>query len=119
MHPDAGQVSWKREQIKRGIESDQCYYFDLAKMEVAGRAAANLSDKVADYPNPYLAKIQSRNSPSKINRPGIYAALKVQELRRVREGKASIEKLTPKGASTPIASSGYVSAVRRHSQVDF
>ncbi len=54
-----GSTTWKREQIKRGIESDQCYYFDLAKMEVAGRAAANLSDKVADYPNPDLAESSS------------------------------------------------------------
>ena len=67
-----GSTTWKREQIKRGIESDQCYYFDLAKMEVAGRPAANLSDKVADYPNPDLA-VEFGISPSKIDRPGIYA----------------------------------------------
>jgi Uma2 family endonuclease len=102
-----GSTTWKRGQVKRGIESDQCYYFDPAKMETAGSSAAKLSDKVADYPNPDLA-IEIDISPSKIDRPGIYAALKVQEFWRVRKGQVSIEQLSPDGTYKPVAASTFL-----------
>jgi hypothetical protein len=38
-----GSTTWKREQVKRGIESDQCYYFDPAKMETAGSSEESKS----------------------------------------------------------------------------
>jgi Uma2 family endonuclease len=99
-------TTWKREQVQRGIESDQRYYCNPAKMETAGSSAAKLSDKVADYPNPDLA-IEIDISPSKIDRPGIYAALKMQEFWRVRKGKVSIEQLSPDGTYEPVAASTF------------
>jgi Uma2 family endonuclease len=102
-----GSTTWKREQVKRGIESDQCYYFDPAKMDTAGSSAAILSDKVADYRNPDLA-IEIDISPSKIDRPGIYAALNVSEFWRIRDGKMSIEHLSPDSTYQPVASSKFL-----------
>ena len=43
-----GSTTWKREQIKRGIESDQCYYFDPAKIAAAGLAVADGPLLIAD-----------------------------------------------------------------------
>ena len=102
-----GSTTWKRQQVKRGIESDQCYYFDPSKMETAGSSAANHSDKVADYPNPDLA-IEIDISPSKIDRLGIYAALQVQEFWRVRTGKVSIEQLNHDGTYHPVAANTFL-----------
>ena len=75
-----------------------------AKIAAAGLAVAKRSDKVDDYPNPDLA-IEIDISPSKIDRPGIYAALTVSEFSGIHDDKVSIEKLTSKGTYTPIASS--------------
>ena len=44
-------------------------------------AIARMSEDVADYPNPDLA-VEVDISPSKIDRPGIYAALGVAEVWR-------------------------------------
>jgi Uma2 family endonuclease len=87
-----GSTTWKRKNVKRGIESDLSYYFDLEKIAACALAASRESNEVTDYPNPDLA-IEIDLSPSKIDRPGIYAALKVPELWRVRKGLVSIEHL--------------------------
>ena len=42
-------------------------------------AVARMSEDVADYPNPDLG-VEVDVSPSKIDRPGIYAALGVAEV---------------------------------------
>jgi Uma2 family endonuclease len=102
-----GSTTWKRAHVRRGIESDQCYYFDSTKIQTAGMAAAKRSDFLADYANPDLA-IEIDISPSKIDRPGIYAALKVPEIWRIRDQKVSIERLTTRGTYVPIAASKYL-----------
>ncbi len=91
-----GSTTWKRKKIKRGVESDLCYYFDPAKINACSRSAARRSNSVKDYPNPDLA-VEIDLSPSKIDRPGIYAALKVPEFWRVRRGSVSIERLVTPG----------------------
>jgi Uma2 family endonuclease len=89
-----GSTTWKRKKLKRAIESDVCYYFDPAKLTAA--AAAAHSDDVDVYPNPDLAA-EVDISPPKIDRPGIYAALKVPEFWRVCNKTVSIEQLGPDG----------------------
>ena len=77
-----GSTTWKRKHLKRAIESDLCYYFDLAKLAAATAAAH--SDDISLYPNPDLA-VEVDISPPKIDRPGIYAALQVPEFwRRIK-----------------------------------
>ena len=97
-------TTWKREQVKRGVESDECYYFSALKMKVVAAAAGGRSDDIDDYPNPDLA-IEVDISPSKIDRPGIYAALEVEEYWRIKDEKVSIEQLTGDRTYVPIASS--------------
>ena len=85
-----GEMTWKRPAIDRGIEADQCYSHQLRKIE----AAAKIKGKLASsrMPPPDLA-IEIDISPPEIDRPGIYAAMKVAELWRFDGEKVVIERL--------------------------
>lgn len=98
-----GATTWKRPQIQRGIEADLSYYFDPAKITAAAASFARWSNDVADYPDADLA-IEVDVSPSRLNRPGIYAALKVREFWRIQRDRVSIGQLSPGGAYEPAAS---------------
>jgi Uma2 family endonuclease len=90
----AGQTTWKRSELERGIEADECYFFRPQKLEVIAKARAVRSDLIADYPNPDLA-VEVDISHPKIDRAGIYAALEVSEVWRL-DGETSdviIERL--------------------------
>ncbi len=76
-----GQATWKRPEVARGLESDESYYFALEKLAAAADAMMRMSRNGAEYPNPDLA-IEVDLSPSKIDRPDIYAALRVAEVWR-------------------------------------
>ena len=76
-----GQTTWKRPEVARGLEADECYYFAPEKLAAAAEAMMRRSMDVADYPDPDLA-IEVDISPSKIDRPAIYAALRVAEVWR-------------------------------------
>jgi len=76
-----GQATWKRPEVTRGLESDECYYFAPEKLVAAAEALMRMSMDGAAYPNPDLA-IEVDLSPSKIDRPGIYAALQIAEVWR-------------------------------------
>ena len=102
-----GQTTWKRPQVGRGLEADECYYFEPEKIRAAAAARARRSKNVADYPNPDLG-IEVDISPSRIDRPGIYAALLVAELWRF-EGESErviIERLHEDGSYYPVEASG-------------
>jgi Uma2 family endonuclease len=100
-----GSTTWKRKNLERAIESDVCYYFDPAKL--AAFAAAAHSDDVDLYPNPDLAA-EVDISPPRIDRPGIYAALEVPEIWRVRNKAVSIEQLGPDGTYQTVPSSRFL-----------
>ncbi len=74
-----GKTTWIRPEIERGIEADQCYVFDLAKLVAVGELLARKDNDVARYPNPDLA-VEVDISRPQADRPGIYAALEVPEL---------------------------------------
>ena len=76
-----GRTTWKRPEIARGLEADQCYYFTPKKIKADVKSLAKKSNNVADYPNPDLA-IEIDISPSQVDRPSIYAALRVPEVWR-------------------------------------
>ena len=100
-----GSATWRRKTLERAIESDLCYYFDPAKLARA-KAAAH-SDDIDDYPNPDLA-VEVDISPPKIDRPGIYAALQVQEVWRARNRSVSIDQLDPDGRYVPALRSRFL-----------
>lgn len=76
-----GQTTWKRPLVARGIEADDCYFFLSEKLATVAEAMLRSSTNVAEYPNPDLV-LEVEVSPSKIDRPGIYAALSVTEVWR-------------------------------------
>ena len=93
-----GQTTWKRPEVVRGLEADDCYYFAPEKLAVADEAIVRWSKDVAEYPNPDLA-IEVDVSPSKIDRPAIYAALRVAEVWRFdgERKQIVIERLSEDG----------------------
>jgi len=101
------ETTWKREELARGLESDQCYYFRPEKLGAAARAKARGSNDVADYPNPDLA-IEVDISPSLVDRPGIYAFLGVAEVWRFDGQTLTIERLDPGGRYLSIEISAWI-----------
>jgi Uma2 family endonuclease len=91
-----GQTTWKRPEIARGLEADKCYYFTPEKIKAELKGLAKKSNNIADYPNPDLA-IEIDLSLSQVDRPGIYAALKVPEVWRFDGESLVIEQLGPDG----------------------
>ena len=106
-HRAVGSATWKRKKVKRGIESDVSYYFDAAKLAAYAEAFARRSNKIKDYRNPDLA-IEIDISPSKIDRPGIYAALQVPEIWRFANESVAIDQLAPEGTYVAAASSRFL-----------
>ncbi len=104
---DAGETTWKRPHANRGIESDQSYYFIPDKRAVVEASFARKSNDVADYPDPDLA-VEIDISPSQVDRPDIYAAIKVPEVWRFDGQTVVIEQLGPDGAYREVESSRFL-----------
>jgi len=104
-----GQTTWKRPRLSRGLEADECYYFVGEKLTAAAEAIGRLSKDVAEYPDPDMA-IEVDVSPSKIDRPGIYAALRVAEVWRFdgERNRMVIERLTADGTYQAAESSQFL-----------
>jgi Uma2 family endonuclease len=100
-------TTWKRKKLKRGVEADLSYYFSRVKLLAYDAGLANWSESIEDYANPDLA-VEVDLSRSKIDRPGIYAALEVAEVWRVRDRKVSIEQLQPEGTYPPAVRSRFL-----------
>jgi Uma2 family endonuclease len=104
-----GQTTWKRPEVGRGLEADECYYFNPEKIVAATEARARRSREVADYPNPDLG-IEVDISPSRIDRAGIYAALQIAEVWRF-EGESErvvIERLDEDGFYHSVEASSFL-----------
>jgi Uma2 family endonuclease len=93
-----GQTTWKRPEVVRGLEADDCYYFTAEKLAVADQAILRWSKDVAEYPNPDLA-IEVDVSPSQIDRQAIDASLRVAEVWRFdgERQRIVIERLSGNG----------------------
>jgi Uma2 family endonuclease len=100
------ETTWKRPELKRGIEADQSYIFKPAKLALI--AGVRDWNQVEDFPNPDLA-IEIDISRPQIDREGIYAALGVEELWRVAYDAVVIERLSSDGgAYAPVETSGFL-----------
>jgi len=100
-----GETTWKRSEIQRGIEADQCYYFNSEKLRAAAKSRGD--NDVTAFPNPDLA-IEIDLSPSLIDRPGIYAAMGVAEVWRFDGEILTIERLGPDGRYEEVAASTFL-----------
>jgi Uma2 family endonuclease len=105
----AGQTTWKRPQVSRGLEADESYFFVPEKLDAVARSLARGSSKIADYPDPDLG-IEVDRSPPLIDRPGIYAALRVAEVWRfeVSGRQVIIERLGDDLVYHPVTESGFL-----------
>ena len=93
-------------EVERGIEADQCYVFDPAKIAAVTDALARDVNDVAEYPNPDLAVEVDLSTPQ-ADRPGIYAALQVPELLAVpRRGPVNCEISAPPATKKPEPAAG-------------
>jgi Uma2 family endonuclease len=92
-----GRTTWKREAVARGIEADQCFYFLPEKLAAAAAALKRKSNDVADYPNPDLA-VEVDISRPEVDRPAIYAALRVSEVWRFDDEGLTIGRLNNPGS---------------------
>jgi Uma2 family endonuclease len=101
------QTTWKRPDVQKGIESDRCYDIDPAKIAAALAARNAKSNDVKDYPNPDLA-IEVDISPPQVDRKGIYAALKVEELWTFDGETLIISRLDEHGRYQPVPASGFL-----------
>jgi Uma2 family endonuclease len=95
-----GETTWKRGDVERGLEADQCFYFDPAKVAAARASLRRRENDVAAYPNPDLA-VEIDISPSLVDRPAIYAALGVAEVWRFDGETPRIEILSGDGSYQP------------------
>lgn len=95
-----GETTWKRPEIARGIEADQCYYFQRDKLAAYAAGHARDSDDIADFPNPDLA-IEVDISAPLTDRAGIYAALRVAEVWRFVDDRIVIDRLGDDGSYHP------------------
>jgi Uma2 family endonuclease len=103
----AGQTTWKRPEIARGLEADLCYFFSAEKLAVVAASRTRKSNNIADYPNPDLA-VEIDITPPEVDCPGIYAALKVTEVWRFGEESLVIEHLQQDGTYAPSESSRFL-----------
>jgi Uma2 family endonuclease len=102
-----GSSTWKRPALKRGIEADACFYLSAEKVAAAAAARLRRSVDPADYPNPDLA-IEVDISRPKVDRPSIYAALRVPEVWRFGDRSVTIERLSDQGSYVPADASGFL-----------
>jgi Uma2 family endonuclease len=103
----AGETTWKRPEIERGLQADLSYYFDPEKLAAEKAARARQSTEIADYPNPDLA-IEIDLSGPKVDRPGIDARLRVAEVWRFDGETLVIEHLREDGSYASAESSRFL-----------
>jgi Uma2 family endonuclease len=103
----AGQTTWKRPELLRGLEAALCYYFQAYKLEQDREARRRRAASVEHYPNPDLA-IEIDISPSQIDRPAIYQSLQVVEIWRFDGESVVIERAGPDGTYVTAESSVFL-----------
>lgn len=101
------ETTWKTIQADRGLQADLSYYFDPDKIRIAREAVARGSMDLADYPAPDLAVGIDASRP-KVDRPAIYAALRVAEIWRFDLKTIVIEQLQPDGTYAPAETSRFL-----------
>jgi Uma2 family endonuclease len=102
-----GRATWQRPESQRGIEADDCYLLEPAKIAIVQKLRAAKSKDESGYPIPDLA-IEVDISRPKIDRPAIYAAMGVSELWRFDRDTPVIECLGPDGIFVSVEASHWL-----------
>jgi Uma2 family endonuclease len=100
-------TTWKRPEAERGIEADDCFYLSPEKIAAANAADERGSNDSVDYPAPDLA-VEVDISAPQVDRPAIYATIRVPEIWRVVDNKVRIEHLDEDGTYTRSRSSRFL-----------
>jgi Uma2 family endonuclease len=100
-----GEATW--ETTARGLQADLSYHFDPEKIRVAREALARGSMDQDDYPNPDMA-IEIDMSGPRVDRPAIYAELRVAEVWRLNRKGFVIEHLQPDGTYAEVKESRFL-----------
>jgi Uma2 family endonuclease len=100
-----GEATW--ETPERGLQADLSYYFEPEKIRAAREALARGSKDLSDYPNPDLA-VEIDISGPKVDRPAIYADLRVAEVWRLGRKGLIIERLQADGSYSPVEMSRFL-----------
>lgn len=106
-----GSTTFRREDLERGLEPDECFYLDNGPL-VAGRRRIDLRTD----PPPDLA-VEIDITRRDLERESIYAALGVPELWRFDGSVLRISRLTGQGTYTLAQRSGYFPVVEPHELV--
>jgi Uma2 family endonuclease len=104
---DMGSTTWESVTADRGLEADECFYFDQEKIAAAAAALARRSNDPADYPAPDLAS-EVDLSPPKLDRSAIYAALRIPEIWRFDGISLVIERLNHAGEYDRVERSSFL-----------
>ena len=100
-----GEATW--DTPDRGLQVDLSYHFDPEKIRVVREALARGSMKQDDYPNPDLA-IEIDMSGPQVDRPAIYAALRVAEVWRLNRKGFVIEHFQADGSYAEVKESRFL-----------
>jgi Uma2 family endonuclease len=100
-----GETTWRRPELERGIEADQCYFMSQEKLAAAAKTRG--SNDVSALPNPDLV-IEVDLSPSLIDRPGVYATMGVTEVWRFDGKILMIQRLSPTGRYDDVEASVFL-----------
>lgn len=92
-----GSTTWKRQDLARGLEADECYYIQN-EPRVHGRTDIDLK---RDPPPDLAVEIEITHVP--IDRPSVYAALGVSELWRYNGERFAFFRRIAADAYQPIA----------------
>ena len=92
-----GSTTWKRRDLAKGLEADECYYIFKASSLVHGRSDIDLR---RDPPPVLAVEIDITRNP--LNRPSIYAALGVGELWRYDGKQFEFVRRNAGGSYEPI-----------------
>ena len=69
-YKSAGGTTWKRPEVARGLESDECYFFRADKLTAVTEARARRSKRIADYPVIPTSGSKSISRPRRSTGPG-------------------------------------------------
>lgn len=104
-----GQITWRRLEVERGLEADQCAWFDPYKVATVKRLREAGVKDMGRYPVPDLA-IEIDASMPEIDRPTIYAALRIAETWRIDAETVIFEQLGDDGQYVVVEESRFLPA---------